>query len=296
MLRTLSLTAASLTATLTLVAQTAMGLVIDDFSAGPAQSEPYSTESPGVEQLRRRQEALPGNSVLGGVRDLFFLHGGDSSVGEGVLRLNYDQSWFEVAILEYSRSGEVAPLNADFTADGSDHLFLRIDSAVYPEPPDEPAFITIGLTSREESIHRGSKFLSVPVVASESAYTIALPFESFDTIDLTDIDSIYFGFHLWQKFLTLEIDEIATGSLTPGDLNANGVIDTADAATYSQFYGATGPLAADANHDGVVNAADYTVWRDSMEASPATAVPEPGGMLLAALAIASRLRRLTPRA
>jgi hypothetical protein len=291
MLRTLSLTAASLTATLTLVAQTAMGLVIDDFSAGPAQSEPYSTESPGVEQLRRRQEALPGNSVLGGVRDLFFLHGGDSSVGEGVLRLNYDQSWFEVAILEYSRSGEVAPLNADFTADGSDHLFLRIDSAVYPEPPDEPAFITIGLTSREESIHRGSKFLSVPVVASESAYTIALPFESFDTIDLTDIDSIYFGFHLWQKFLTLEIDEIATGSLTPGDLNANGVIDTADAATYSQFYGATGPLAADANHDGVVNAADYTVWRDSMEASPSIAVPEPAGVLLSLLAIAPSLCR-----
>lgn len=286
MLRILSITAA-----LTLVAQTALGLVIDDFSAGPAQSEPYSTESPGVEQLRLRQEALPGNSVLGGVRDLFFLHGGDSSVGEGVLRLNYDQSWFEVAILEYSRSGAVAPLNADFTADGSDHLFLRIDSAVYPEPLDEPAFINIVLTSREESIHRGSKFLSVPVVASESAYTIALPFESFDAIDLTDIDSIYFGFHLWQKFLTLEIDEIATGSLVEGDLNADGVVDITDAATYSRFYGVSGPLAADANRDGVVNAADYTVWRDAMEASPAIAVPEPAGALLGWLAMAATLHR-----
>jgi hypothetical protein len=286
MLRILSITAA-----LTLVAQTAMALVIDDFSAGPAQSEPYSAESPGVEQLLLRQEALPGNSVLGGVRDLFFLHGGDSSVGEGVLRLNYDQSWFEVAILEYSRSGEVAPLNADFTADGSDHLFLRIDSAVYPEPLDEPAFITIGLTSREESINRGSKFLSVPVVASESAYTIALPFESFDTIELTDIDSIYLGFHLSQKFLTLEIDEIATGSLVEGDLNADGLIDTADAATFAQFYGVTGSLAADANRDGVVNAADYTVWRDAMEASPSFAVPEPAGVLLGWLAMAPALRR-----
>jgi hypothetical protein len=280
----------SLTAALTLVAQAAMGLVIDDFSAGPAQSEPYSTSFPGVERLQLRQDGLPDDSVVGGVRDLFFLHGGDSSVGDGVLRLNYDQSWFEVAILDYSRNSEVAPLNTDFTADGSDHLFLRIDSAVYPEPPDEPAFITLGLTSREESTHRKSKFLSVPVIASESAYTIALPFESFEGIDLTDIDSIYLGFHLYQKYLTLEIDEIGTGSLAAGDLNADGVIDVTDAATFTQLYGATGPLAADANRDGVVDAADYTVWRDAMTASPAIAVPEPAGVLLAWLVLAPAFR------
>ena len=107
-----------------------------------------------------------------------------------------------------------------------------------------------------------------------------------------------FGYFLGDTLArTVEIetgpeDEIVTASLIESDLNADGIIDAADAATYSQFYGATGLLAADANRDGVVNAADYTVWRDALAANPAQAIPEPAGELLALLAIAPTLRRL----
>ncbi len=50
-----------------------------------------------------------------------------------------------------------------------------------------------------------------------------------------------------------------------GDYDSNLVIDLFD---YDQFvldYGSTIDLDADGNGDGVVNAADYTVWRDAFE-------------------------------
>lgn len=73
----------------------------------------------------------------------------------------------------------------------------------------------------------------------------------------------------------------------PGDFNADGSIDAADAAVWAGAFGQTGPnLAADADGDGRVDAADYTVWRDAM-ASPgnATAAPEPTAAVLALLAL-----------
>jgi hypothetical protein len=77
-----------------------------------------------------------------------------------------------------------------------------------------------------------------------------------------------------------------------GDFNLDRVIDAGDYAVWAAAYGATGDVLADADRDGVVDAGDYTIWRDRASGT-GSAVPEPGGVLLAtgfAAALSRRLR------
>lgn len=81
--------------------------------------------------------------------------------------------------------------------------------------------------------------------------------------------------------------------LAPGDYNADGRVDLADANYWRSAFGSTSQLAADGNSNGVIDAADYVIWRSHYTAigsGMGAAVPEPGvGVLLVILAIARTL-------
>lgn len=72
----------------------------------------------------------------------------------------------------------------------------------------------------------------------------------------------------------------------PGDYNYDGVVDGADYFVWRQSDGQSSNLNADGNFDGTVDAADYVVWRKNLTAggngaSVATAsAPEPASLLL----------------
>lgn len=78
-------------------------------------------------------------------------------------------------------------------------------------------------------------------------------------------------------------------------------VDLDDYNVFASTYGSTMDLRADGNDDGVIDAADYTVWRDSSElvltpaqAASVLAVPEPTALvtsLLAGLLLSSASRR-----
>ncbi len=72
----------------------------------------------------------------------------------------------------------------------------------------------------------------------------------------------------------------------PGDYNRDGVIDQADYVVWRQTLGG-GDLSADGNRDGVIDAADYTVWRDrlALAMATATATPEPTSVALVLAAV-----------
>ncbi len=76
-----------------------------------------------------------------------------------------------------------------------------------------------------------------------------------------------------------------------GDYNRNGVVDAADYTVWRDTNGATGyGLAADDNGDHVVNFIDYLLWSANFGAvapSFAVSVPEPTGALLALVALVS---------
>jgi hypothetical protein len=75
-------------------------------------------------------------------------------------------------------------------------------------------------------------------------------------------------------------------SLGPvGDYDGNGSVGPEDYDTWKANFGSTEELAADGNVDGIVDAADYTIWRDRLSevgggALNASTVPEPSETLL----------------
>lgn len=76
------------------------------------------------------------------------------------------------------------------------------------------------------------------------------------------------------------LDNIGAPNYITGDFNGDGIVDTADYTVWRQSVGQTGTelarLAADANHDFVVDEADYKLWRANF-GTPASAVsPSPG--------------------
>lgn len=281
-------------------------LVIDDFSAGPAESVAYSPETPNIELLDLLQQELPDDSVLGGARNLEFLHGGRAAVStsEGVLRMTYDRLSMEIASFDYSRSTTVPQLNADFTANGDDHLLIRVTESRLLGPQSGPSRVSLFLQSNEGESTSARHFGEFELIDSSTPYTIAIPFDllsessEFDEsdVDLTDIDQISFSFLSFSSgFIDVAIDAIATGSLTPGDLNADGLVSETDLNSFGAHYGVTASfLAADANKDGVVNAADYTVWRDAAEAL-GTSAPEPTTFVLAVVGFQTLIPRSARR-
>ncbi|MEN0110899.1 MAG: hypothetical protein AAF805_09265, partial [Planctomycetota bacterium] len=79
-----------------------------------------------------------------------------------------------------------------------------------------------------------------------------------------------------------------------GDYNADGVVDAADYTVWRDARGTIGPLlSADGDADGDVDAADYSVWGSAYgSTSSAAAVPEPAAVALATpLGVALRRRR-----
>lgn len=99
---------------------------------------------------------------------------------------------------------------------------------------------------------------------------------------------------------TIYIDDVSAALITTpallGDYDGNGVVDAADYVVWRDSLGTAGSdLAADGDHDGAVTELDYDLWKanfgmtaggdaDAIEQLAAT-VPEPGSALLCVVAI-----------
>jgi len=118
---------------------------------------------------------------------------------------------------------------------------------------------------------------------------------AFNTVNLPALaGGLYLNLNYSPTAVTLAVAGIL------GDFNRNGVVDGADYIVWRKSLGQTGAaLAADANNSGVIDQGDYNIWRANLgQTAPATSafapVPEPASLLLALVAASlPALRRPT---
>ena len=93
-------------------------------------------------------------------------------------------------------------------------------------------------------------------------------------------------------------DNLVVSAVVPplaGDYNDDGVVDAADYTAWRDSLGSSSDLAADGNDNGVIDPGDYTVWENNFGATSsasASAVPEPTAAVLLA---AGLLAGVAPR-
>jgi hypothetical protein len=95
----------------------------------------------------------------------------------------------------------------------------------------------------------------------------------------------------------VRIDNLAVARPVSADYNDDGVVNAADYTIWRDTLGSTTSLAADGTGDGVVDQLDYDRWVFEFgsivggSAAVSAAVPEPSTVALLALAIAACNRR-----
>jgi peptidyl-prolyl cis-trans isomerase A (cyclophilin A) len=89
----------------------------------------------------------------------------------------------------------------------------------------------------------------------------------------------------------VHITSVDVLNLPAGDYDFNGIVDAADYTVWRQTYDLTTAAEADGNGNGIVDLADFVVWRNSMAGSAAGAVtspvaaPEPAAAFMAMTAM-----------
>ncbi|MEM8866057.1 MAG: hypothetical protein AAGF31_10990 [Planctomycetota bacterium] len=101
----------------------------------------------------------------------------------------------------------------------------------------------------------------------------------------------------WQVDVLPTSVELTAAEALPGDYNSDGLVNVADYTVWRDSLDSTSALFADGDGNGRIEIADYNLWRQAMLPPPAAVAlaPEPAGMTLLLLAMATANRARRPR-
>jgi Dockerin type I domain len=233
------------------------------------------------------QGGLDSAHVLGGSRLMNVGQHGNGSVLEidPGSGLNFQSSGWGYFTLKYDFTADGA--GTDLTAGSQDRIRVRFGDV-------QTSYTLFGL------------YLTLPPNSSNNGVSIS--FQNWDGLILEVPFSAFPSSPTAAQNLTLDIsrnpagssfviESITTaGSPTPGDYNRDGVVDVADYHVWKRFAGISTrngvkwPIAsADGNADGVVDAADYITWRKAAGSTSgggaSSSIPEPTTLIPVAIAL-----------
>lgn len=207
-------------------------IVIDDFQSGAI------VDGPGTVAIYEPQTGLPEQSVIGGARHVHAFYAGELAIASPPfdgLAFRFD-GFFEVIIFRYGAGFDSnSPLNMNFRLGDQPQLVVDVKES-YVENANglfKPTLRFI-LDSGFGTASYTRADIVIPLQESSLPYRIEIPLSKFADIDLADVDSFYLQIFSSQNS-SFVIDRIAVEARLPGDFNG----------------------------DHFVDAADYTVWRDS---------------------------------
>lgn len=122
------------------------------------------------------------------------------------------------------------------------------------------------------------------------------PGEDFDELPVLDLEKVQNQSDVFEEDAVV-ISSVFVRPLLRGDYNFDGDVDAADYTLWKDTLGSTVRAEADGNGDGVIDSTDYAVWKNNYGRSSegsAVGVPEPTAgflSLLACFGSASRRRR-----
>lgn len=211
-------------------------------------------------------------------------HEGD---GSQLLDINADGAW----TLRHLSGGASPGGNTPLVAEGSIGFWLKTETpgVTVQIGLDDPGSADLG--TLKSVVPDGEWRLYQWDLEDDSQWSGWVTGDGIITGPTVTIDAIFFyGSGDAEVFL----DTVAhnpNGSLLLGDFDGNGLVDEADYVLWKDSYGQTGAnLPADANLDARVDAADFALWRDAYDAmTPAQTIPEPISLGLVAFSCLSAL-------
>jgi rhamnogalacturonan endolyase len=178
-----------------------------------------------------------------------------------------------------------ATLTIAVTGQEGSNLRIRVNGTTVFSNWDLPLEGSVGHRSGMVGVYQSREFTFSTSLLVAGTNTITLDHASpgSTSVESPRKDGIVYD------ALRLEID------LLPGDYNYDGVVDAADYTVWRNSLGSSESLAADGNFDGVVDGLDYDTWKQNFGKSLPTgsaansagnSVPEPATFVIALLATA----------
>ncbi|MBB6429688.1 endonuclease/exonuclease/phosphatase family protein [Algisphaera agarilytica] len=216
-----------------------------------------------------------------------FDHATASFASDSVTKsLEIDFGTVELGFSEGQTEDLVTLFNLESTVDFTSAL--AIDSDWMAVSGDTSTLGFLGTFPVEGDLDAGESRFQVVTLDTTTAGTFSATYE-------LEVGDALEAAGALTETLTLTLLAEVVSSLLAGDYNGNGVVDAADYTVWQDSFGSTVDLAADGNGNGVVDAADYTVWQDNFGSTSgggsSVVIPEPGTVTLVGLGLLGLSRR-----
>jgi peptidyl-prolyl cis-trans isomerase A (cyclophilin A) len=197
--------------------------------------------------------------------------------------------------------GTVALAKGTGVSSGSSEWFINLndDNVFLNQPPPASNLFTVFGRVLGNGMAVADAIAALDRIDARVSTPMGVKNGAFSEVPVLDIDKVIAQQDVRNDDVVQLIDALVL-NLPAGDYDFNGVVNMADYGVWRQSYDSTTAAEADGNGNGVVDVADFVVWRNSMAGSAAgaatspLAVPEPAAAFMAMTAVVmlvSRRRR-----